>query len=152
MTTLAIIIALLLVAGAIVYLLLEKRPGYGAWYGLAKLTGSRLDIGPVDWATLTRHATPNDALVCPAGALSERQARLGAEDSTRCRPAELLARLRTVALAEPDTLRAAVRAASRPHRALRAAHAADALSRHDRCRGASGRRRTDRRSRSIRAA
>ena len=66
MTTFAIIIALLLVAGVIVYLLLEKRSGYGAWYGLARLTGARLDIGPVNWATLKRHRTPNDALVCPA--------------------------------------------------------------------------------------
>ena len=102
MTTLAIIIVLLLVAGAIVYLLLEKRPGYGAWYGLAKLTGSRLDIGPVDWARLTRHDTPNDALVAPAS--HSPNARPDWEPKLYAlRPDELLARLRRVALAEPDT-------------------------------------------------
>ena len=80
MKTFAVIVALLLVAGVVVYLLLEKRPGYGAWYGLARLTGAPLDIGPVTWATLKRHRTPNDALVCPAGALPERRGRPGAED------------------------------------------------------------------------
>ena len=83
-------------------MLLEKRPGYGAYYGLAKLTGSRLDIGPVDWATLTRHATPNDALVCPAGRCPN--AKSDWEPKTYSRPpTELLARLKTIALAEPDT-------------------------------------------------
>ena len=47
MTALAIL-ALLLVAIALGYLLLEKRPGYGAYYGLAKLSGALLDTGPVD--------------------------------------------------------------------------------------------------------
>ena len=75
MKTLAVIVALLLVAGVVAYLLLEKRPGYGAWYGLAKLTGTPLDIGPVTWATLQRHWTPNDALVCPAGRWSGGQGR-----------------------------------------------------------------------------
>jgi uncharacterized protein (DUF1499 family) len=102
MKTLAVIVALLLVAGAVVYLLLEKRPGYGAWYGLAKLTGSPLDIGPVDWATLTRHATPNDALVCPAARCPN--ARADWEPKIYpVQPDELLARLRRVALSEPDT-------------------------------------------------
>ena len=66
MKTLAVIIVLLLIVGAASYALLEKRPGYGVYYGLARLTGSQLDIGPVNWATLTRHPTPNDALICPA--------------------------------------------------------------------------------------
>ena len=102
MTTLATIIVLLLVAGAIVYLLLEKRPGYGAWYGLARLTGARLDIGPVDWARLTRHATPNDALVAPAS--HNPNARPDWEPKPYALPAdELLARLKRVALAERDT-------------------------------------------------
>ena len=85
MKTLAIIIVLLLVAGAVVYLLLEKRPGYGAWYGLAKLTGSPLDIGPVDWATLTRH----DDAERRAGVRRHRTVRMpgptGSRNSTRCR-------------------------------------------------------------------
>ena len=90
------------VAAAIGYLLIEKRPGYGAYYGLARLTGAALDIGPVDWATLQRHRTPNDALVCPAGhcphAPSDDVAKVYATP-----PAALLARLKMIALAEPDT-------------------------------------------------
>ena len=92
------IVALLLVT----YALLEKRPGYGIYYGLAKLTGSRLDIGPVDWSRLTRHETPNDTLVCPAGRCLN--AIPDWEPKTYPMPAsELLARLKKIALAEPDT-------------------------------------------------
>src|SRR3954453_9621421 len=102
MKALAIILGLLLIAGMVAYALLEKRPGYGAYYGLAKLTGSRLDIGPVNWAKLTRHATPNDALVCPAGhcphAKSDSEPKI-----YRVSSAELLAHTGKVALAEPDT-------------------------------------------------
>ena len=101
MVTLTIIV-LLLVAGAIGYLLLEKRPGYGAYYGLAKLTGSRLDIGPVDWATLRRHPTPNDTLVCPAGRCPN--AKADREPKTYpVPPDELLTRLKRIALSEPGT-------------------------------------------------
>ena len=100
MAMLIIIGAVLL--GVIGYWLLERRPGYGAWYGLAKLIGSRLDIGPVDWATLTRHATPNDALVCAAARCP--QAKPDWEPKTYAMaPGELLARLKEIALAEPDT-------------------------------------------------
>lgn len=102
MKTVAIIVVLVIAAGAVGYLLLEKRPGYGAYYGLAKLMGARLDIGPVDWSTLTRHETPNDALVCPASHCPH--AKPDAEPKTYpMAAAELLARLRRVALAEPDT-------------------------------------------------
>ena len=102
MKTLAIIVALLIVAGVVGYILLEKRPGYGAYYGLAKLMGSRLDIGRVNWSTLTRHETPNDALVCPANHCPN--AKPDAEPKIYpIAPAELLARLRRIALAEPDT-------------------------------------------------
>jgi uncharacterized protein (DUF1499 family) len=102
MKTLAIIVALLIVAGVVGYMLLERRPGYGAYYGLAKLMGSRLDIGPVNWSTLTRHETPNDALVCPASHCPN--AKPDAEPKIySVAPAELLARLRRIALAEPDT-------------------------------------------------
>jgi uncharacterized protein (DUF1499 family) len=102
MTTLAVIVAVLVVAGAVGYLLLEKRPGYGVYYGLAKLTGAPLDIGPVDWATLRRHRTENDALVCQAtlcpNAKPDREPNI-----YPMAPGELLARLKTIALAEPDT-------------------------------------------------
>src|SRR5437667_36539 len=102
MKTVAVVIVVLIAAAAISYLLLEKRPGYGAYYGLAKLTGARLDIGPVNWPALTRHATPNDALVCPASHCPN--AKPDAEPKTYpIAPAELLARLKRIALAEPDT-------------------------------------------------
>jgi uncharacterized protein (DUF1499 family) len=102
MKTLAVIIVLLLIVGAASYALLEKRPGYGVYYGLAKLTGSRLDIGPVDWATLTRHPTPNDALFCPAShcprAKPDREPPVYALE-----PSALLARLKDVVRADANT-------------------------------------------------
>jgi uncharacterized protein (DUF1499 family) len=98
----ATILALLLIAGLIAYVFLERRPGYGVYYGLAKLTGSPLDIGRVKWATLARHATPNDALVCPASHCPN--AKPDSEPKTYpMARAELLARLKSIALAEPDT-------------------------------------------------
>jgi uncharacterized protein (DUF1499 family) len=102
MKTLAIIVALLIVTGAVGYMLLEKRLGYGAYYGLAKLMGSRLDIGPVNWSTLARHETPNDALVCPASHCPNAKPD-AAPKTYPLAPSELLARLRRIALAEPDT-------------------------------------------------
>src|SRR5947209_16679341 len=102
MATFLAMAALLVLAISVAYMLLEKRPGYGVYYGLAKLTGSRLDIEAVDWTNLTRHTTPNDALACPAGRCPNAKA--------DCEPniypmsqGELLARLKKVALAESDT-------------------------------------------------
>src|SRR5690349_14093615 len=93
------VIVLLLGLGVVSYALLEKLPGYGAYYGLAKLTGSRLAIAPVDWGTLTRSPTPNDALICPAGhcprAKADREPPGYAPE-----PAALLARLREIVCAE----------------------------------------------------
>jgi len=101
MKTLAVIV-LILAALTIGYLLLEKRPGYGVYYGLAKLTGSVLDIGPVDWATLTRHPTPNDALICPAShcprAKPDREPPVYALE-----PSVLLARLKEIVRADANT-------------------------------------------------
>jgi|tagenome__1003787_1003787.scaffolds.fasta_scaffold20680653_2 uncharacterized protein (DUF1499 family) len=102
MKALAIILVLLLIAGMIGYALLEKRPGYGAYYGLARLTGSRLDIGAVNFATLTRHATPNDALVCPAAHCPNAKPDAEPKHYPHA-PGELLARLKAIALAEPGT-------------------------------------------------
>ena len=100
--TALVVIALLAIAAAVAYALLEKHPVYGVYYGIAKRTGSRLDIGPVDWATLTRHDTPNDALICPAGHCP--RARADEEPKVYpLAPADLLARVKRVALAEPDT-------------------------------------------------
>ena len=75
---------------------------YGVYYNLARLTGSRLDIGAVDWATLTRHPTPNDALICPAGRCPNAKADEGPKVYPLA-PGELLARVKQIALAEPDT-------------------------------------------------
>ena len=81
----------------------ETRRGYGLYYGLAKLTGAPLDIGPVDWATLRRHRTPNDTLVAPPGHCPN--AKVDHEPGVyAASPEELLARLKAVALAEPRTL------------------------------------------------
>ena len=102
MTTFLVILALVVVAAGGVWMLLEKRPGYGAYYGLGKLTGSRLDIGPVNWSTLTRHTTPNDALVCAA----ERCPNAKPDWEPKIyplAPQELLARVKMIALAEPNT-------------------------------------------------
>jgi hypothetical protein len=99
--TALIVIALLIAVAVVAYALLEKHPVYGAYYGVARLTGARLDIGAVDWRALTRHAT-NDALVCPAGhcpnAKADEEARV-----YPLAPGELLARVKQIALAEPDT-------------------------------------------------
>ena len=99
MKTAAVIIVLLLIVTVAGYVLLEKRPGYGVYYGLAKLTGAPLDIGPVDWATLTRHTTPNDALVCSA----ERCPRARPDQEPRVyalEPSALLARLKDIVRAD----------------------------------------------------
>ena len=103
MKTLAIIVALLLVAGAVVYLLLEKRPRLRRLVRTceADRRAARHRAGRLGDADAPPDAERRAGL--PGGALSERQARLGAEDSTRLPPDELLARLRRIALAEPDT-------------------------------------------------
>lgn len=94
--------AALLAAGTIGYLLLEKRPGYGAYYGIAKLTGARLDFGPVDFKTLQRRTSPNDALVCAASHCPN--AKSDWSPRTYAMPPEkLLARLTAIVLAEPRT-------------------------------------------------
>jgi hypothetical protein len=51
MAMLIIIGAALLAATAVDYRRPEKPPSHGAYFGLAKFTGSPLDIDPVDWAT-----------------------------------------------------------------------------------------------------
>lgn len=101
MKTLLLIAGVVVVLGAVALFFLERRPGYGVYYGIAKLAGSPLDIGPVDFATLRRHVTPNDALVCPANLC-----RNAAPDSVALTyalsPADLLAWVKAVALAEPN--------------------------------------------------
>ena len=100
--TVLVVIALLIAAAILAYTRLEKHPVYGVYYGLAKRTGSQLDIDPVDWARLTRHTTPNDALVCPAAHYPN--AKADEEPNVYpIPPAELLARVKQIALGEPDT-------------------------------------------------
>jgi uncharacterized protein (DUF1499 family) len=101
------LIAILVIAGAAGALALaasrlETRAGYGRYYGLARLTGGPLDIGPTRFETLTRRATRNDALVCPPGLCVRADADASATVYD-VSPAELLTRLRRVALAEPRT-------------------------------------------------
>jgi uncharacterized protein (DUF1499 family) len=112
MTALAIL-ALLLVAIVPGYLLLEKRTGYGAWYGLAKLSGAPLDIGPVDWTTLTRRPSRNDALACSADRCPNAKADWTAKTYAMA-PGELLARLGKLVLAEAH-VRAMPNEPGRPH-------------------------------------
>ena len=107
------IIALLLIVIALGYLLLEKRPGYGAYYGLAKLSGAPLDIGAVDWATLTRRPSGNDALACPAGGCPNAKSDW-ATKTYAMPPDELLARFGKFVLAEANT-RALPREPGRAH-------------------------------------
>jgi uncharacterized protein (DUF1499 family) len=96
------IIAALLAAAAIGYLLLEKRPYYGAYYGIGKLTGARMDFGPVDFATLRRRTSPNDALVCPAAHCPHAKSDWSSRTYSMP-PQELLARLTAIVLAQPRT-------------------------------------------------
>jgi hypothetical protein len=76
-------------------------PVYGIYYYIAKLTGSPLDIGYVHFETLRRHATPNDALVCPP-----RLCRNATPDiiapTYALSPIALRARMRDIAWAEPN--------------------------------------------------
>ena len=76
--------------------------GYGIYYGLAKLSGAPLDIGPVNWMTLTRHRTPNDALVCSTGRCPNAKPD-GEAKSYPIPPEQLLAQLKKIAVAESST-------------------------------------------------
>jgi len=97
-----ILAAGLMVALAIGYVLRERRPGYGIYYGIAKLTGAPLDIGPVDFAKLRRRATPNDALLCPPGICPHAKSDFEAKTYDMPPPA-LLTRLSAIVMSEPNT-------------------------------------------------
>ena len=88
-----------LVACAIGALLVATRQHIYA--GIARLSGTD-DMGPVDFATLRRRSSPNDALVCPPGHCPH--ARPDREPKTYdMTAAELSARLMRIVLAEPAT-------------------------------------------------
>jgi len=92
-------IALLIVAGAIGYALLRSaRLWRLLWIG--ELTGSRLDIGPVNLATLT--ATQHERRAGLLGARCRMPSRTRSQD-LRDGAGELLARLKTIGCPEPDT-------------------------------------------------
>jgi uncharacterized protein (DUF1499 family) len=83
--------------------------GYGLWRGWETglertwqgLFGSP-DLGPVEFATLKRRTTPNDALICPRDVCA--QARADAEPPVFSVPsARLRSLVSEVALAEPGT-------------------------------------------------
>jgi hypothetical protein len=38
---------------------------FGLWQRIGAATGTRPDLGPVDFQSLTRRASPNDSLACP---------------------------------------------------------------------------------------
>src|SRR5262245_15887731 len=95
-----LLVAAVLVACALGAVLIGARQQVYA--GLARLSGNDRDMGPIDFATLRRRSSPNDALVCPPGRCPSAQP----DHETKIYdmpPAELSARLTQGALAEPDT-------------------------------------------------
>ena len=57
------LLAALAAGGA--YVSMKHPAPLGVWQSLGAATGVRQDAGPVDFASLERRNTPNDALVCP---------------------------------------------------------------------------------------
>jgi len=53
---------------------LSSGAEFGLWQRIGALTGTRLDLGPVDFQTLTRRASPNDSLACPQDACPQARA------------------------------------------------------------------------------
>ena len=95
-----LLVATVLAACAIGAVLIAARQQVSA--GIAWLSGTGRDMGPIDFATLRRRSTPNDALICPPGHCS--LAKPDHAANTYDMPAaELSARLTQMALAEPDT-------------------------------------------------
>jgi hypothetical protein len=85
---------------AVVAALIGNRQA--VYLGVAWLTRTDRDMGPVDFATLRRRDTPNDALVCPPGHCPQAVPDWPAK--TYDMPAAGLAdRISRIALAEPNT-------------------------------------------------
>jgi uncharacterized protein (DUF1499 family) len=72
------------------------------YHGIARLTGTARDTGAVNFAALQRRTTPNDALLCPPGHCPNAKPDWEAPNFA-VTPADLLARVATIALAEPST-------------------------------------------------
>ena len=75
---------------------------FGFWHKLGLATGTRDDARPVDFATLERRTSPNDALICAPGLCPRAQADEQISP-VALSPDVLRERLRAVALAEPRT-------------------------------------------------
>jgi uncharacterized protein (DUF1499 family) len=65
--------AALLVLAALVAAL-SGASEFGVWQTIGAATGTRRDLGPIDFATLTRRASRNEALACPPEACPEARA------------------------------------------------------------------------------
>jgi uncharacterized protein (DUF1499 family) len=91
-----------MVALAIGYVLHGNPPGYKVYYGIGRLTGAPLDIGPVRFDRLRRRATPNDALLCPLATCPNAKSDF-APKTYDMPPSALLTQLTVVAMSEPNT-------------------------------------------------
>jgi uncharacterized protein (DUF1499 family) len=58
----------------LVVMALSSGTEFGFWQRIGALTGTRPDLGPVDFQALTRRSSPNDALACPQGACPQGRA------------------------------------------------------------------------------
>ncbi len=76
---------------------------FGVWQAIGLATGTRDDLRPVDFATLERRETPNDALVCPRNFCPRATADFEPPVFSLS-AANLRERLRAVARAEARTL------------------------------------------------
>ena len=56
-------LAVFLVLG-VVAMSLSNGSEFGLWQTIGRATGTRQDLGPIDFATLTRRESPNDSLAC----------------------------------------------------------------------------------------
>jgi uncharacterized protein (DUF1499 family) len=72
------------------------------YQSISRVTGTSNDMGRVNFATLQRRATPNDALLCPPRHCLNAKPDWEAP-TFAATPADLLARVATIALAEPST-------------------------------------------------
>jgi hypothetical protein len=91
-------VALLATGGAMA----GRNEEFGFWQAMGRATGTRDDLGPIDFATLKRRDSPNDALLCSASLCP--LARADGPSPVFDMPAEKLrATIRAIARAEPRT-------------------------------------------------
>lgn len=73
---------------------------FGFWQSIGLATGTRDDSRPVDFATLERRTSPNDALICP-GDMCPRATADAASPAFPVAASVLREKLRAIVLAEP---------------------------------------------------